>query len=164
MVPYLPWYFSHSMSKNWIPYILAPEWWVRLQDSHLNTPIGCWPLLFSVHNYSLVSVKSRREYQSASRHIYPEHQGISIIHQFQAREWPCQKKKKKQLAAGRCSDNLKKCYFHTQPADWYHTYFLRICCHVNSTDPVNDNLTLVLVMAWCRHTTWYYLNQWSIMT
>ena len=45
---------------------LAPEWWVKLQESHFNTPIACWSLLFSVYNHALVSVLSHRQYRSAS--------------------------------------------------------------------------------------------------
>ena len=56
--------------------------------------------------------------------------------------------------------NLTKSNIQTHLTDWCHKYFLILCSHVNSKDPINDKSTLVQVTAWCRQAASHYLIQY----
>ena len=55
--------------------------------------------------------------------------------------------------------NISLWTFHTCLTDWYHGNLLGNWFHVNATEPIDDKLTLVQIMAWCLQATSYYLIQ-----
>ena len=52
-----------------------------------------------------------------------------------------------------------KCNFHTPLTGWYREDFQENCFKVNTTEPIDNESTFVLVMAWCCQVINHYLDQ-----